>query len=269
MAKDFRKGVDVIKAAAESKGNRKFTPNIYWKAGDVRSIAWVTAADDIPKVRLHSFVRVPDDSREAGFRYETFICQKDPALVDEYGGQCDLCDRIGADVAEKFVALAIELEPVKEGRKVTDLKVKKDFVKRDDGTEVEYPRWGLVTQASKNFFSYFAAYDSSQGDIRDVAWTITREGGSTDTKYHSYVVMNGPNAVPLPDLSEVIENIPTLEELLEEWSSEEKYAMTKEVEAGSQPTYGGKKDKSEPTGTVPSGDRKTEFEKIKDEVHSY
>jgi hypothetical protein len=267
MARDFRKGVDVIKASAENKGNRKFTPNIYWKPGDVRTIAWVTAADEIPKVRLHQMVKIPDDSRESGIRYETFLCKKDPALIEESGGVCDLCDRVGAEPAEKFVALAIELEPVKEGKKITELKVKKDVVKRDDGTEAEYARWGLVIQASKNFFSYFAAYDSSKGDIRDVAWEIQREGGSTDTKYHPYIVMNGTSAVSLPDLAEVIENAPTLEELLDEMASDEKYAQTEELAPGSQPGFGGAK-KSEPSGTVPTGDRQTQFAKIKDEVVS-
>jgi hypothetical protein len=268
----FRKGKELIQKTAAGSGGRRFTPNIYWKPGDVRVIAFLTEADEIPKVRLHQMVNIPDDSREKGIRYETFLCRKDPSMAEEYGGECELCDRVGADAAEKFVALAIELEPTRKGKRVESLAVKYDTVKRkkDDGTEeeVEYPRWGLVIQASKNFFSYFAAYDEANGDIREVAWEIHREGGGTDTKYHPFMVMNGPNAVALPDLSEVVDAIPTLEELLEAMGTEEKYAEVSDLAAGSQPTFGNKK--STDSGTVPSGERETEFAKIKaDVVGSY
>lgn len=267
MAKQFRKGTDLIRQAAESKGKGRFTPNIYWKPGDVRTIAFVTAADEIPKVRLHQMVRIPDDSRESGFRYETFLCKKDPSMIDEFGGECELCDRVEHDAVERFVALAIELDAIKEGKRIKEVKVKYNTVKKDDGTEAEYPRWGLVIQAAKNFFSYFAAYDEAQGDIREVAWEIQREGGSTDTKYHPFVLMNGPNAVPLPDMSDVLDEIPTLDELLEQMGSEEKYEQTADLDAGSQPTFGGRRQASD-TGTVPSGDRATEFAKIREEVVS-
>jgi hypothetical protein len=267
MSREFRKGTDLIKQAAENKGGgkRRFTPNIYWKAGDIRTIAFLTSASEIPKVRLHQMVRVPDDTRDAGFKYETFLCKKDPSMVEEFGGACELCDRVEHDAAERFVALAIELETVKEGRKVKEVRVKYDEGKNKDGEDVKYPRWGLVIQAAKNFFSYYAAYDEATGDIRDVAWEIHREGGSTDTKYHPFVVMNGTSAAALPDLSEIIENIPTLDQLLEEMGTEEKYAQVATVEAGSQPTFGNKSRKEE-SGTVPTGDRATEFAAIRDEV---
>ena len=266
----FRKGTDLIKQAAENKGGgRRFTPNIYWKPGDVRTLAFVTSADEIPKVRLHQMVRIPDDSRESGFKYETFLCKKDPSMSDESGGACELCDRVGAEATDRFVALAVELEAIKEGKRVKEVKVKYVSRKRtnDKGVEeeVEYPQWGIVIQAAKNFFSYFAAYDEATGDIREVAWEIHREGGSTDTKYHSFPLMSGPNAVALPDMSEVLDNIPTLEELLEQMGSDEKYEQIATLEVGSQPSFGGKK-RSEDSGTVPSGDRSTEFAKIREEV---
>jgi hypothetical protein len=256
--KEFRKGTNLIKATADNKGGkRRFTKSIYWKNGDVRTIVFVTAANEIPKVRLHTFVQVPDDRLESGFRYETLLCKKDPSMVEESGGACELCDRVGHDATEKFAALAIELEAVKEGKRVKELKVKYDTVKREDGTEVEYPRWGLVTQGAKNFFSYFAAYDDAAGDIRDVAWEITRDGDSIGTKYHAFEVK-----AALPDLSEVIENIPELDDLLEEMGSDEKYEQIKEVQAGSQPSFGNRQATDD--GASPS--RKSEFEKIKEQV---
>jgi hypothetical protein len=263
MASKFRTGTDLIKQDAKKKGGKRFTPNIYWKPGDVRVIAWVTPADGLAKVRLHQMVRIPDDRFDSGFRYETFLCQKDPALIDEYGGSCELCDRVEHDASERWIGVAIELDTVKEGKKVKEVRLKEDEVKRDDGTTQNYPRWGLVIQASKNFYSYFAAYDETSGDIREVAWEIHREGGSTDTKYHPFIVMNGPNAVPLPDLSEVIDNIPDLDDLLGQMATPEKYEQVADIEAGSQPSFGNTKKES---GTVPSGDRASEFAKIKDEV---
>lgn len=259
MAREYRKGKDVIKATAANKGGRKFTRNIYWKVGDVRSLAWVTAADDIPKVRLHTFVQIPDDKMESGFRYETFLCRKDSSMVDETGGVCPLCDDVEHEATDRFIALAIELEAEKEGKRVKSLSVKNDIVKRDDGTEAEYPRWGIVIQGAKNFFSYFAAYDETAGDIRDVGWEITREGEGVGTKYHAFELK-----ASLPDLTEVIEGMPTLEDLLEEMGSDEKYAQVTGLEAGSQQSFGPKK--TQETGTVPSGDRQSEFDKLRGEV---
>jgi len=268
VGKQFRKGTDLIKQSAENKGGkRKFTRNIYWKPGDVKTIAFLTAAEEIPKVRLHQMVRIPDDRFESGIRYETFLCKKDPSMSDESGGECELCDRVEHDAVERFVALAVELEPIKEGKRVTGLEVMHDTVTKDDGEEVKYPRWGIIIQASKNFFSYFAAYAESQGDIREVAWTIEREGGSTDTKYHQYIVTNGPRVVELPDLSEMMENIPALEDLLEEMGSEEKYAQVAELDPGSQPSFGGNK-KPELAG-VPSGDRADKFAEIRQVIEGY
>ncbi len=268
MARNFDRGTDAIKKAAESKGGgkRMFTPSIYWKAGEVRTVAFVTEADEIPKVRLHKMVNFTDDSRPNGVRYETFVCRKDPSMVEDFNGECELCDRVGHEASVSFVALAVELETVKEGRKVKEVNVKFDEARNKDGEEVKYPRWGLVIQAPKNFFSYYAAYHEATGPITEVAWEIHREGGGTDTKYHPFVVMNGTSAAALPDLSDVLDNISTLDELLEEMSTEDKYAQVAELKAGSQPTFGAKKPES---GTVPSGVRATEFAKIRETVDAY
>lgn len=267
----FQRGTDLIKEAAERKStSRRFTPNIYWKAGDVRTIAWLTEAGDIPKVLLHQMVPVPDDRFDSGVRYENIICKKDPSMVEEFGGACELCDNLKHNPAERFVALAVELDPIKDGKRVTGLKVKTNRAKNKDGIEQDYPQWGLVIQASKNFFSYFAAYADSSGDIRDVAWEIQREGASTDTKYHPFIVMNGPNAVPLPDLSKIVEDIPSLDDLLENMASDEKYAVVDSIDPKSIKQFGGSGNKTRnDDGVVPSGERQADFAKIRDEVAAY
>lgn len=263
----FQKGTSLIKEAASRKGGGgRFTPNIFWKPGDVKTIAFLTEAGEIPKVLVHQMVRVPDDRFESGFRYENIICKKDPSMADEFGGSCELCDNVKIDPTERFIALAVELEPVKDGKQISALKVKVNRAKNKDGIEQEYPQWGLIMQASSNFFAYYANYADTGADIREVAWEVHREGGSTDTKYHPYIVMNGRNAVALPDLSEIADSIPSLDDLLEGMASEEKYAEVADLDPGSQPRFGGSKKPTTEGGTIPSGSRQTEFEKIREEV---
>lgn len=273
MARKFATGAEHIRAAEKgSGGKRRFTPNIYWTADGENQehiIAFLTPISEVPKVQLHKVVRIPDDSRDTGFRVESLICQKDVSMVDEFGGSCVVCEA-GADVATQFVALAVELETVMDGRKIKELKPMTVTVQRDDGPK-EYVRWGLVVQSAKNFFSYFAAYDETQGDIREVAWQIKREGGGTDTKYHSWIVSNGPRDVlDLPDLTEVMENIPDLGDLLEEMADNEKYAAVATIPAGTHPSFGGKDDKKKQpareSGVAPAADRSTDFDSIRSEL---
>ncbi len=268
MSRKFERGTDLIKKSAKGTGGKRmFTPNIYWGAGEVRTIAFLTEANDVPKVRMHKLVNIPDDTRPKGIRYETFLCKKDSSMVDDYNGQCELCDEVGHEATVVFVALAVELDVVREGKKVISVDVKVDDVVNKEGVTNSYTRWGLVMQASKNFFAYFAAYDEATGPITEVAWEIHREGGGTDTKYHPFVVMTGTSAAALPDLTGVVDSIPTLDELLEEMGTDEKYAEVANLQPGSQPTFGGKKTQTD-TGTMPTGDRSSEFSKIKDDVNA-
>lgn len=262
----FRTGTDEIRKTADSKGGaRRFTPNIYWNDGDIRTVVFTTGAEEIPKVRLHQMVRIPDDKFERGYRFETFLCHKDPSMVEHTGGECVLCDHIGHQASEKFVALAVELEAIKEGKRTKELVVKYNTVKREDNTEVDYPRWGVVIQGAKNFFSTLAAYDDARGDIREVAFEIQREGATISTKYHFYAEAG----IDLPDLTEVLEVMPDLFELLEEWGSDDQYAKLEGVEPGSQPTFGDRNSSdSKVTTNGSSNDRKTAFAAIKEKVES-
>ncbi len=268
MAREFRKGTDLIKKDAERKpSSRSWTPSIYWKKGDIRTIAWLTEAPQIPQVRLHKMVKFVDDSRQSGERYETFVCHKDPTYLEDSGGQCALCDRVEHEASTQWVALALELETVKENKRVTDVQVKyNSYTNKETNETTDYPQWGLVIQASGNFFAYFAAYHESTGDIRDVAWEIHREGGSTDTKYHPFPVMMGTSAAPLPDFVDLMDKIPSLNDLLEEMGSDEHYAQVAQLEKGSQPSFGNKEPKKPAKNGTPSGDRATDFDKIRQQL---
>lgn len=184
-------------------------------------------------------------------------------MRDESGGYCELCDRVGHEATIKFVAMAVELEAVKDGKRVKELKIAYDHGKNKDGQDVDYPRWGMAIQASKNFFSYLAAYHENTGDIRDVGWEIVREGGSTDTKYHHFELK-----APLPDLSGV--EVPDVIDVLENMGSDEKYAQVASIAVGSQPSGFGASDNKAlaDAGTVPAGSRDSEFAKIREELES-
>jgi hypothetical protein len=157
--------------------------------------------------------------------------------------------------------MAVELEAIKDGKKTVGLKVAYDTRKNKEGVDVDYPRWGMVTQASKNFFSYLAAYHENTGDIREVGWEIVREGASTDTKYHHFELK-----APLPDLSGI--EVPDITEILEGMGSDEKYAQVEAIGANSQPAFGEDAKPVEDSGTVPSGSRDSEFAKIREELES-
>lgn len=256
----FRKGTDEIRKTAIGGGAKRFTPNIYWGDGDIRTVAFVTPADDIPKVRLHQAVRIPDDRFERGYRMDNFVCRKDPSMVEESGGECVLCDTIGHDANERFVALAVELEAIKDGKEVVGFNVKRNIVKKEDGTEAEYPRWGMIVQGAKNFFSTVAAYDQARGDITKVAFEIHREGDSISTKYHFFP----EKGTPLPeDLADVVAEMPQLETLLEEMASDEKYEQLEGVEPGSQMKFG---DSKVETGQKKETDRALKFNEIREKA---
>jgi hypothetical protein len=251
MAEFKSRGTAVIKEMAERKGKRRFTPNIFWaKSGDVRYIAWLTDADDVIKVRLHEFVRVPDDSRESGFRWETFLCRKDEALVESSGGYCTLCDDLKHEAKERFVGLAIELEPDLDGKRITGLNVMINKFKNKDGEDREAPRWGLITQGSKNFFAYFAAFFERRGTIKGFGWEIQRDGDGLGTKYNPMKI----DEVPLPDLTPFLEDVPKLEDILEGMGSDEKYKELEGVEPDSQES------------AAPTEEAQSEFDRLKAEI---
>lgn len=255
---NLRKGTDEITRSAESSGGSKFTPFIGWKDGDTKLVYFLTEPQEIPKLKLHSFVEFPTDD---GVRYDTLVCRKDPAFREEYGGECELCDRVGMASTEKFVALAIELEPVKSGKTIKDVRVAMRQFKDREGNDREVPQIGLVIQASRNFFAPYVAWESRK-DLTETSFEVERQGASTDTKYFFFPVDSKP------DLSEV--EVPSLEEIIERLGSDEKYEDVAELQPGSQKTWGDKNKKSGGSSKTQTsdGDLRSQFEKIAEEVNA-
>lgn len=254
----LRKGTEEINRSAESSGSgSKFTPFIGWKDGDTKLVFFLTEPQEIPKLKLHNFVEFPTDD---GTRFDTLVCRKDPAFREEFGGECDLCDRVGHVATEKFVALAIELEAIKSGKTIKDVKVAMRQFKDREGNDREVPQIGLVIQASRNFFAPYVAWESRK-DLTETSFEVERQGGSTDTKYFFFPVD------AKPDLSDV--EIPSLEEVLERLASDEKYDDVVDLKPGSQRSWGDKnKSSSAGKGTAQPENLRSQFEAIAAEVNA-
>lgn len=211
----LRQGTQYLKPSAGAK--KKWTPFISWSDGDSKIVTFTTPIDQVAKVKMHDFVKVPADN-EKGWRFEHFMCRKDPAWMGESHGECYLCDVLGAKVAEKHTAVGVELEGITNGTPlVTGLNVITRNFTREDGTEVVYPQWGLIRQSYGNFFNYFTAFGQKWGDITHTAFDVARVGNDKTT---SYIIMP-VSGIGIPDLSSF--EIPSLMEVLEELGSKEKY----------------------------------------------
>jgi hypothetical protein len=234
----LRQGKDIIKRSAEPGGSRKgsssYIQYISWKNDESKNIFFVTPIDEVPKVLMHNFVRkyVTDSNGVRKERWLTFMCRKDPAWRAESNNYCPLCDDIGHKATERFVAVAVEVVPVMEGKRVVGVKVAYREATDKDGNEVEYPVAGLVVQGPK-FFGTLVAYDQKR-DISELSWDITREGEGLKTQYVFFPIEG------MPDLSEVESALPDLNVILEELGSQEKYDRDLEgVTAEDQPVQFG------------------------------
>lgn len=214
----LRQGAQHLKPS--SGGGGRYTSYLSWSDGEAKTILFTTPFEEVAKIKIHNFVKIPDDSKEKGFRNGTFMCRKDPAWLSESNGECYLCDVVGHKAVEKHVAIAVELEAVtKPGTTaIEELRVLTRSFTREDGTVVEYPQWGIIMQGFKNFFNYFSAFASKYGNINETAFDVTRIGGDEMT---TYPIMAVPS--PIPDLTPFQENIPTLVDVLEKMGSKEKY----------------------------------------------
>lgn len=249
----------LVQSSAGGRG--RWTPFISWEDGDTKTIAFLTSADEIAKVKFHNYVKVPADNQR-GFNYSAFMCRKDPAWAEESGNTCQLCDVIGHKPTERHVALAVELEPVGD-QKSKEFVVRTRLHKREDGTEVEYPQYGLVAQAFGNFYNYFSTYAEREGDITGVVFDIARKGNDTKTAYPVFVI-NNATISGLED-----HEFPTLEEVLTDMGSQEKYDRDLNgVEPGSQEQK--YVDSYAPEEATSSGNERsrTKFEELKSSLNS-
>jgi hypothetical protein len=256
MALKLRTGAENLTKPDKVGG---FTPFISWKDGDRKFLAFITPAAEIPKVKIHNFVKVPTGNDEKPFRWGTFMCRKDPAWIDESGGECLLCEK-GLKSREIYAALAVELEPEFEGKKVVGLAPK--FYEGSDGKQ--YPQVGLILQGKKNFFGWLGAYNEQREDITKVSFDILRQGATKDdTKYLFFDISQRP------DLTHLEEFFPDLPELMEDMGSQETYDGLVDVKASDQSVFSleAKKESSD-NGNLPEAnvDAQEEFAKLREDL---
>jgi hypothetical protein len=262
---ELRAGKDLIKKSAEPgsrKGNNGgYTPFIGWKPDEVKSLFFITPIDEVPKVLMHEFVRktVVDSNGVRKERWLTFMCRKDPAWRTESNNSCSLCDDIGHKATEKFVALAAEVDSTYDGKRLQGVKIKFNPGVDKDGNEVDYPAFGLVVKGPK-FFGTLVAHDAKR-DVSELCWEITREGADLKTQYIFYPLDEKP------DLSEVEEAIPNLNDILAYLGSQEKYDNDLEgVTAEDQPARFG--EKAAAKKTVPADSPDLAFDQLKKQLDS-
>lgn len=263
MGLKLQTGVENLTAPDKKTG--KFSNFFWWNDGDRKFLAFTTPAANIPKVLWHDFVKVPSDNDEFPFWNKKYFCRKDPAWLEESGGECYICDVLDLKPTLRYAAVAVELEPEFEGKKVIGLSVKYNKGKDDK----EYVQSGLVIQSKKLFFAYLGAYNETRADITSVSFDVLRQGaGPDDTKYIFFDLDSRP------DLSSVEEFIPDVADALEVLGTEDIYAELKAsgARAEDQKRFGEAaaefKNKSKGKSTVENNDPKVQedFEKLSQDL---
>lgn len=194
----FRKGLEAIEEATNSKGGSKFqpfVPQIKWSGDkEAKYVLVLTPISECTTCDLHEWIEVGKGQKANGDEYkkfEQFIARTDAGIGEDYD---DIEQRLGKLPRRRTLGVAVELEPVMEtikGRqRPKGFIVKTETFKRD-GDDVEAPVVGILLQASKNFFGWLGSYDNTQAPITETPMQVIRRGTDQDTSY---------DFMPFPDL---------------------------------------------------------------------
>ena len=190
---NFLKG---LKALAETNdqsrsGNRfpAFCPEIRWtEDGETKYIAFLNRAEDMYGVNLHTFVPVATATSKAGKEYTKYEMFIDRRNIGENSDE--LTDRLGHRPQERWLAVAIELEPtystVNGRKRPTGFAVKCETFERntDNGTEeVTVPVIGMIVQSRRNFYGWLGSFDESTAPVEETAMQVIRRGKDQHTQY--------------------------------------------------------------------------------------
>jgi hypothetical protein len=216
MSYNFRAGRAELEDAAtrKSSGSFSFVPRIRWREdAETKYILVLTSIEEVIRVQLHEWIPVGKGERADGetyTRWEDFISRKDPAIGEDYD---ELSERLERDAKDRFVGIAVELEPeVETGnnnrKRVTGFTVKtKDYTKKgendgDDDVEMTQPELGLIIESQKTFWGPMGSIDSSQGPLSELPLEVIRRGKDQHTRYDSIPFMDVP-----VDLSPIIDHL--------------------------------------------------------------
>lgn len=221
----LKRGKENMVQSGSGKG--RYLPGIFWKEDkEIRFVAFLKPVNDVPKLMTH-FILTAN-----GWR--TFVCRKNEIFEDENpNGECTICDDFKKKASWQWLATAVEMTPVEKrenGRKVTvgyEILMDEWEYEKDGKTEkATAPHIGIVSQSLSNFWTPLTAVvereqmKNGYGDLDEVVYEIQRSGkGKKGTSYLFYA--SAPDE--RPDLSEYLDEFPTLEDWIEQKGSLEYY----------------------------------------------
>jgi len=189
----LQKGMSAVKASIErsqrSSGPREYerTPWYNWNAGESKVLRFLTDANDIFVVPVHSMVPTFDGKKK------NFVCRS------VFDAPCELCAREkgtpGAYRRDVGYGVAVLREEVREevdgqSKVVGYRDVTSEYEEIVDGKTVikKKPYVGIVSQGMRNFWNTIAVISEKYGSLRDREIEIIRQGQGTDTTYMAFAL---------------------------------------------------------------------------------
>ena len=216
MIKRGREAINesLAKSSGGGKSDYAQTNWISWKAGETKTIRFLTDIDDILVVAVHSMVDTHDGKKA------NFVCRS------VFDAPCELC---AADVYKRDAGygIAVVRQPVYDtvdgANKIVGYE--DQVVEYDDETpqgivKKRKPVVGIVNQSMRNFWNTLTLVHEKYGSFKDFDMEIVRQGKTTDTTYVSFPLP----VKPIENIDERYENfIPDLEGFLTRIGSQEYY----------------------------------------------
>lgn len=212
------------------RGVASFTPTFFInkKKGETEKfILILTDINDVEKVWLHKFVRVPDDRPGKTEKFEVFASRwRNPEWDDE--DYAFIERELRHQPENKVAAIAVELEPVyKDGAKETlanidHFEVAVGESTNDEGETTLWPRWTLIHEAQQGFWAEAMFLYEDNGTINTPVRVKKGDQGSWNFKEVNADVYLDGKQVSLEDLREN-DRIPSLEDEIKRLGSKERW----------------------------------------------
>jgi hypothetical protein len=247
----FKTGREALKKSTSSEGGSSksrvsnYIQFFNIKKDESKFVHFFTDVEDIAvDVSMHRGVQVARKNKK-GDLYDTWVDVVDrvPGLFDDGVDGIDWQEimRDGVQHAPKktTVGLLVELDPVyKDGTSGTRLNdveylvIQGRWYVPENGDPIFFPNWKPVGQSAFNFWSGLDDYYDEFGPINETNFKVNRKGDKRDTSYNFYsievpVVFPDEDGNPtdkVVDWSD-LKGVPTLEEVLEQLGSHERYEL--------------------------------------------
>jgi hypothetical protein len=185
---NFRKGKKAAEAATQGSGGA-FTPTFRWKnPGDEYYLQFLTSDEDILTIQYHPFIMV-GETEDGDPMYRDFISPLDPAFEGEGLDYDPLTERFDVRPKSYNVALAVELKPVKEGKKIVDFEVVYREFEDKDGNKQTVPNVRLVMMSVfQDLFPWLFNFADVKGPIEESVFHVKQAGKGKDKTHNAIEV---------------------------------------------------------------------------------